>query len=166
MHTMKSIIVSLITLSFLFISSCGPNETPAIEKEIPKQEVQKVWEAFEISAIGNTMQDMMYSLKNITVIEGSWVRVTLINEGTDPAMIHNILFINYGSRKDLAQKGFEAGLENEYIPKDTNLIAASKLIQPGETIVLEFEAPAKGNYEFFCSYPGHSQKMRGYFFVK
>jgi azurin len=163
---MKSVIVSLFTLSFLFISSCGSNETTAIEKEIPKQEVQKVWEEFEINAIGNTMQDMMCSLKNITVKEGSWARVTLKNEGIDPAMIHNILFVNYGTRKDLAQKGFEAGLENEYIPKEANLIAASKLAQPGETVVLEFKAPAKGNYEFFCSYPGHSQKMRGYFFVK
>ena len=34
-----------------------------------------------------------------------------------------------------------------------------KAANPGETVTLEFKAPA-GNYEFFCSYPGHSGKMR------
>ena len=163
---MKSVIISLFTLSLLFIISCGSNETPTIVKETATHKIQKKWEVFTINAIGNTMQDMMYDLKNITVKEGSWVRVILKNDGIDPAMVHNIVFVNYGTRKELAQKAFEAGLENEYIPKDSNLIAASKLAQPGETVILEFKAPAKGNYEFFCSYPGHSQKMRGYFFVK
>mgnify|MGYP003752471397 CR=1 FL=1 len=37
---------------------------------------------------------------------------------------------------------------------------------PGETVTLEFQAPAKGNYEFFCSYPGHADMMKGYLFVK
>jgi azurin len=40
------------------------------------------------------------------------------------------------------------------------------LAKPGETVTFEFDAPKKGNYEYFCSYPGHSQIMRGYLFVK
>ena len=65
-----------------------------------------------------------------------------------------------------AAKAVQAGGDKNYVPEDPNLIAASDMAQPGETVVLEFDAPKKGNYEFFCSYPGHSQMMRGYLFVK
>jgi len=57
-------------------------------------------------------------------------------------------------------------LDKEFIADDENIIAASPLANPGQIVTFEFKAPAKGNYEFFCSYPGHYQKMRGYFFVK
>ena len=140
-----------ITLDKIFIDSAG---------------TQVVGQEFNISAVGNTMQDMKYDIENITVKEDSWVRITLKNEGVDAAMLHNILFVNFGKRKDLAVKATEAGSAKEFIPEDENLIAASKLAKPGETVVLEFQAPKKGNYEFFCSYPGHAMMMRGYFFVK
>ena len=54
----------------------------------------------------------------------------------------------------------------QFVPKSSDVIAYSDLADPGETVVLEFEAPEKGNYEFICTYPGHSEIMRGYFFVK
>jgi len=57
-------------------------------------------------------------------------------------------------------------LEKEFIADDENIIAASPLAYPGQSVTFEFKAPAKGNYEFFCSYPGHYKIMRGYFFVK
>ena len=107
-----------------------------------------------------------YSVKNISVNAGSWVRINLINKGVDPAMIHNILIVNYNKRSEVATAALEAGQELDYIPKSKDVIAGSKQANPGETVTLEFKAPAKGNYEFFCSYPGHSGKMRGYFFVK
>ena len=105
-------------------------------------------------------------LKTLLLKEGSRIKINLINEGVDIAMQHNILFVNFGKRKDLAAKAVQAGGDKNYIPEDPNLIAASSMAQPGETVVLEFDAPKKGNYEFFCSYPGHSQMMRGYLFVK
>ena len=44
------------------------------------------------------MMDMQYSLKNISVMAGSWVRINLVNKGADPVMIHNILIVNYNKR--------------------------------------------------------------------
>ena len=114
----------------------------------------------------NTMAEMKFDIGNITVDEGSWVRVTLINEGVDIAMQHNIVFINYGTRKEIASQAITAGSNMKYVPKNENVIAASDLAMPGETVVLEFEAPSKGNYEYLCTYPGHGEIMRGYFFVK
>lgn len=159
---------TLLTASILVLASCGSTETKTAVETTPVvvQVEEKVWEEFEIGATGNTMQDMMFTEKNITVEEGSWVRIELYNEGVDAAMIHNILICNYGTRKEVAMKAIEAGAENQFIPKHKDLVAASNLAQPGESVTFEFKAPAKGNYEFFCSYPGHSQMMRGYLFVK
>ncbi len=156
----------VVTICLFFIVACGSESNQKTEENVVESSEEIVWQEFNISAVGNTMQDMKYDVENITVKENSWVRITLKNEGVDAAMLHNILFVNFGKRKDLAVKATEAGSAKEFIPEDENLIAASKLAKPGETVVLEFQAPKKGNYEFFCSYPGHAMMMRGYFFVK
>ena len=164
MKMINNIFTLLVALFFL--ASCGsePNQTsePTQAEEIK----EKPLEEFTIRAVGNTMAEMKYDVENITVKEGSKVKITLINEGIDVAMQHNILFVNFGKRKDLAAKAVQAGADKNYIPQDPNLIAASDMAMPGETVVLEFNAPKKGNYEFFCSYPGHSMMMRGYLFVR
>ena len=65
-------------------------------------------------------------------------------------------------------QSMNAGPEQKYVAKGPNVIAYSDLdlADPGETVTLEFEAPKKGNYEYICTYPGHAEMMRGYFFVK
>ena len=164
---MKILSQVIILASFtLFFSSCGSDTTKSDVVETVVNEEIKNWEEFNISALGNTMQEMMFSEKNINVKEGSWIRIILKNEGIDQAMIHNILFVNFGKRKDVALKANEAGPDSDFIPNHPELIAASALALPGETVTLEFQAPSKGNYEFFCSYPGHADMMKGYLFVK
>ena len=123
-------------------------------------------EEFDVRAIGNTMAEMKYDIENITVKEGVKIKINLINEGIDQAMLHNILFVNFGKRKDVAAAAVTAGNDKAFVPDHPELIAASALAKPGETVTFEFDAPKKGNYEYFCSYPGHSQIMRGYLFVK
>tara|TARA_B100001113_G_scaffold103700_1_gene83991 strand:+ start:953 stop:1450 length:498 start_codon:yes stop_codon:yes gene_type:complete len=159
----------IMSISILF--SCGSKDN--IEKksndnqtkiELTKSE-QKI-EEFTVRALGNTMAEMKFDIPNITAKEGSKVKITLINESIDPAMIHNIVFIKYGTRKEIAMEAIQSGMSTKYIPNNNNVIAGSDLANPGETIILEFDAPKKGNYEFLCTYPGHSEMMRGYFFVK
>ena len=159
----------IMSISILF--SCGSKDN--IEKksndnqtkiELTKSE-QKI-EEFTVRALGNTMAEMKFDIPNITAKEGSKVKITLINESIDPAMIHNIVFIKYGTRKEIAMEAIQSGMSSKYIPNNSNVIAGSDLANPGETIILEFDAPKKGNYEFLCTYPGHSEMMRGYFFVK
>ena len=158
----------IMSISILF--SCGSKDNVEIKTndnqtkiELTKSE-QEI-EEFTVRALGNTMAEMKFDIPNITVKEGSKVKITLINEGSDPAMLHNIVFINYGSRKEIAMQAIESA-STKYIPNNSNVIAGSDLAKPGETIVLEFNAPKRGNYEFLCTYPGHAEIMRGYFFVK
>ena len=155
-----------LVVAIVFLASCGSEPKQATETASVEEVKEKPLEVFDIRAVGNTRAEMKYDVENITVKEGSRIKINLINEGVDIAMQHNILFVNFGKRKDLAAKAVQAGGDKNYIPEDPNLIAASSMAQPGETVVLEFDAPKKGNYEFFCSYPGHSQMMRGYLFVK
>jgi azurin len=93
------------------------------------------------------------------------VKITLINQATDSAMIHNIVFVYDGTRNATATAGLKAGPEKDYVPDLITVIAASSLAKPGETVELEFDAPEVGSYYFICTYPGHWQKMTGVFIV-
>ena len=161
-----------LILSVTILISCGSSENKSSDvntndaNTIETVEKEKNWEEFTVGAVGNTMSEMKFDKKNITVQAGSWVRINLVNEGGDPAMLHNIVFVKYGTRKEVAKQSIEAGPDLQFVPKSSDVIAYSDLADPGETVVLEFEAPEKGNYEFICTYPGHSEIMRGYFFVK
>lgn len=158
-----------IIMSAILLLSCGPsandNELQKEKSNLDIVNTEQKTEEFTVRAVGNTMAEMKFDIPNITVEEGSKVKITLINEGSDPAMLHNIVFINYGSRKEIAMQAIESA-STKYIPNNSNVIAGSDLANPGETVVLEFNAPKKGNYEFLCTYPGHAEMMRGYFFVK
>ena len=168
--SMKKTTKLIATLSLMFLFACGGGESKEVQNvknsisEIDSNE--KKWEEFQVDALGNTMSEMRYSTKSITVKEGSWVRVILTNKGVDNAMLHNIAFIKYGTRKQVAMEAVNNFPSEDFVKKNENIIAYSAVANPGESITLEFRAPAKGNYEFLCTYPGHAEIMRGYFFVK
>ncbi len=164
MKIFKSITVIAISLVLFSCGSGNKNETKTDKTSIKSEE--KVWKEFKVFAEGNTMAEMKFNIENITVNSGDWVRIILENEGVDLSMVHNIVFIKYGTRKEVSMQSIDAGPENSYVVKSDNVIAYSELANPGETVTLEFQAPKKGNYEFLCTYPGHAEIMRGYFFVK
>jgi|TARA_B110000305_G_scaffold207227_1_gene238641 azurin len=160
-------LITGIVLTCLF--SCAgekKNTEKSVENQIEVVEVEKKWETFNIGAVGNTMSEMKYDIESITVKEGSWVRINLENKGIDNSMMHNIVFINYGTRKEVASEAIKIWPSQNFVSNKKNIIAYSAVAKPGESVVLEFKAPKKGNYEYLCTYPGHAEIMRGYFFVK
>ena len=108
---MKKITYLLLIAIFASCGSSNDNKQNNVENQIQTEvaEVEKNWEEFTIGAIGNTMAEMKYDVTNITVNEGSWVRIILVNEGVDLAMLHNIVFVNYGTRKEVASEAITAG---------------------------------------------------------
>jgi azurin len=57
--------------------------------------------------------------------------------------------------------------DTDYIPVGASeVLAHTKLIGGGESVTIEFVAPAKGVYEFICTFPGHSGMMKGNFYVQ
>jgi len=117
-----------------------------------------------IKTIGNTMSEMAFEPNFITVKKNTKVEITLVNEGKDETMVHNLLIVKKGKIDEVGLKAIRAK-ESAYIPESAHIIAASPLVQPLQTRSFTFDAPAVGTYGFLCTYPGHYMKMRGKFVV-
>ncbi len=123
----------------------------------------------EISITINAGDDMMYDLSEIKVKEGQTVKLTLNHTGKLPveAMGHNWTLLAQGTIvSDFAAKAMIAK-DSDYIPAGaTEVIAHTKLIGGGQSDTITFSAPAKGIYEFICTFPGHVGMMKGTFYVE
>ena len=154
-------------LSIALIVSCGSSDSPQDTNE--NQNANLVYD-FTIKAVGNTMQEMAFDIDKLEVKAGSTVNITLVNEGIDASMIHNIVFVNMfanmDTRQEFAMACVAAGPDKQFIANNPNVIAYSPLANPGETKVFTFTAPAKGSYEYLCTYPGHSDMMKGWLYVE
>ena len=112
---------------------------------------------------GNDM--MRYSKNKFTVGAGQKVKLEFKNIGKLPkaAMGHNIIILKKGT--DVLGFCNEAlKFPNEgYFPetKKNEVIAYTKLLGPGESDIVYFVAPSKGDYDFVCSFPGHFALMKG-----
>lgn len=135
----------------------------AISEDSTLQPIQEV----KIKAIGNNVDQMTYSKDTIRVKAGALVKVEFINEGTELPMVHNFVVADSGTYKAVALAGEKAGSPGNYLPPKTDLLAASPLALPGQTVIVEFQAPLKPTvYDFVCTYPGHWKKMHGTLVVK
>ena len=114
--------------------------------------------------------NMKFDVTEIKAKEGQTVKLTLKHIGklAKTAMGHNFILLAHGvSLTDFALKALKAK-DTDYIPVDSkkDIITHTKLIGGGESDTIEFTAPAKGTYEFLCSFPGHSAMMKGAFIVE
>jgi len=172
--------------AFIFaLSSFGGNketkpEEPSTSSESSGSDLMKEEPAYDpakinpaapvmeiiLKAEGNSMADMRYDQKELRVKDGSTIHLTLINEGTDPSMVHNFVLIDEGTADKVGPEGLKAGLEMNYVPKMRQVYVATSLTQPKQKSEVTFPAPLKGTYDFICTYPGHYQKMNGKFIVE
>ena len=125
----------------------------------------------KITITGN--DTMQFDVKEFTVQAGAKVELTFKNIGKLPklAMGHNLVILKEGvSPLKFGQKimGMGASPTNP-LPKESlvEVIAATKLLGPGESEKLSFTAPKQeGLYQFLCSFPGHYAIMRGVMVVE
>ncbi|MDA9069214.1 azurin [Algibacter sp.] len=112
---------------------------------------------------------MQFNKKEIKVKAGEPVKITLkhIGKMDKNVMGHNFVLLRQGVSLVVFANKAASFATNQYIPKATeDVIAYTKIIGGGETAVIEFDAPAAGEYEFLCSFPGHSGMMKGKFIVE
>lgn len=110
---------------------------------------------------------MKYKQTYLTAKAGSKIRLTFRNPDD---MQHNFL-LTTGKKGDVVGKAAAGlglkGLANDYIPEIDEVYVHTRLVEPTESDVIYFRAPAKpGIYEFVCTVPGHYQTMRGVFKVE
>ncbi|MCO5233349.1 MAG: azurin [Chitinophagales bacterium] len=156
--------------ALLFVACNNSSETSTAPAPEETAEVVDPATLAPLEVTINADDNMKYDVTEITAKEGQKVKVILHHVGKLPiaSMGHNFVLLTEGS--DLAQFAIEAinAKDNDYIPASLvdEVIAHTKTIGGGETAEVEFTAPAKGTYEFLCSFPGHSAMMKGTFIVE
>ncbi|MCO6461561.1 MAG: azurin [Saprospiraceae bacterium] len=159
----------------MFFASCGNNASTSDSSATESTDTEMTEEApaaAEDEAIVTIKGDdaMKYDITEIKVKEGQTVSLTLVHTGKAPvaAMGHNWVLLKQGVDMEKFATAAINAKDNDYIPKDMegDVIAHTKTIGGGETTDIEFTAPAKGTYDFLCSFPGHHATMKGKFIVE
>lgn len=107
---------------------------------------------------------MKYDLEAFRVAPGTRVRLLFDNQDM---MIHNLIVCDAGDDKGMevalaAWELADEGFERAWIPEHPRVLAASSLLQPNTSEVIEFTAPeTPGIYPYVCTIPGHAMLMHG-----
>ena len=115
---------------------------------------------------------MQFDKREFTVKSGEKVALEFKNIGKLPkiAMGHNLVILKKGiSSLKFGQKVMSLGASaTNALPEGSmdDVIAATKLLGPGENETISFTVPEPGDYQFVCSFPGHFAMMRGIMVVK
>ena len=147
-----------------------PAPAPAGESQKAKTAPAKAGAARTIEMTGG--DDMKFSLQKIQAKPGETLRIVLKSVGTLPkvAMAHNVVVLRLGADPTEFNKQAMTARATDFVPpalKD-QVVAATALAGPGETVEVTFKVPAKaGTYPYMCTFPGHFQAgMRGDLVVK
>ena len=145
--------------------------TAAAAAAAPSSPRAAVHDGRAIELTGN--DTMKFSVTEITAKPGEKLSVTLVNIGTTPklSMGHNWVLITAGSDVQPFLVAAAEAVTTDYVPiaaQKDRVLAATKLLGPGERDTVTFAAPSTpGRYEFLCSFPGHYQVgMRGVLIVE
>ena len=117
---------------------------------------------------------MKFNLSELTINKADCpeVELTLKHVGKLPkaAMGHNVVIAKLADMDAVAKDAIAAGPANDYVkPDDERIIAHTAMIGGGEesTVIFKTEnLEVGGDYEFFCSFPGHYAVMKGKFIVE
>lgn len=116
--------------------------------------------------------DMKWNVSKITAKPGEMLRIKLTSKGAIPkvAMAHNFVLLaaSANPQKFIAAGAADRGTDFIAPSTKSQVLAASRFAGPGETVWLNFKAPAKaGNYTYLCTFSGHFQAgMKGILTVK
>lgn len=168
---MKKVIL-LVSVALIAIS-CGNDKKakqeakPAVKQEVV-EEPKKETSLKEVTILLSSSDQMQYDKNELKVEAGQKVTLTLKHTGkmAKSAMGHNFVLLKKGvDIPKFAEKAMVAA-DTEYIPKGDDIIVNTKLIGGGESITITFNAPAKGSYDYICTFPGHYTIMKGKFIVE
>ncbi len=142
-----------------------PEEQKAMNN-LSKSRLRLVPEGFENATpleIG-MLAGMRFDRQTLAVQAGAKITLNVINN--DPAkMMHNFALVSPGALNKVIKASLTLGpraIELNYVPEIPEVLAATPQIAPGRKYTLYFQAPSEpGQYPYICTYPGHTQLMRG-----
>lgn len=122
-----------------------------------------------VFAIKTIREGMRYDTPRIVVEAGKPFEI--IFENTD-MMPHNLVIVMPGTRESVGAEAQNMKAEPDrngrvYVPpRNKNILAATKLMEPGQKETLKLTAPkTPGDYEYVCTYPEHWKVMFGQMIV-
>ena len=81
---------------------------------------------------------------------------------------HNFVIVKPGTKEKVGTASATMtpdkldGQGRAYLPNSPDILAATKLVEPGQKETLKFTAPnEEGEYEYVCTIPGHFAIMNG-----
>lgn len=111
---------------------------------------------------------MSWETPTISAKAGQKVKLTFENQHPTGPLQHNFVLGKIGSKQRLidASNGMMTDMANwmakGFIPESPDVIAHTKLVNPGQSETIEFTLPAEaGEYPYLCTFPGHALIMQG-----
>jgi azurin len=154
----KSEYLSTVQFVETLVPLLPPDRASPLLGELKKLRVA----VFVVSAV---REQMRFDTPRLIVEAGKPFQLTLENNDLMP---HNLAIVKPGTRQRMgkATLGMKPDqLDSDgraYIPSDDAIIAATRLVDPGDRETLKLTAPAdEGDYEYVCTYPDHWQVMWG-----
>jgi glucose/arabinose dehydrogenase/azurin/lysophospholipase L1-like esterase len=135
-----------------------PEKAADLRKELKELRVS-------VFVVNTVREQMRYDTARLVVEAGKPFEIILENMDFMP---HNLVVSNPGTRPTLAAASANMKpdeFDNEgraYVPHSNDILGGTKLVEPGQRQTLKLTAPTKeGEYEYFCTYPGHWELMWG-----
>ena len=129
-------------------------------------------ELFDLSVrvfvIKAVREQMRYDTTRLVVEVGKPFEIIFENLDMMP---HNLVIVQPGGREEVGTQAQTMAPKPDrqgrvYVPNNKKIIAASKLIEPGQKETLKLTAPEKpGDYDYVCTYPEHWKVMFGQLIV-
>jgi azurin len=114
--------------------------------------------------IGAVPHELKFDKTELTVKAGQFVELVFVNPDV---MQHNFLLgapgslDRIGAAADAMMTGPE-GPAQQYVPAIPEVLFATTLVDPGQTLTVQFKAPEEpGEYPYVCTFPGHWRVMNG-----
>jgi azurin len=108
---------------------------------------------------------MRFDLAQLTAAPNQLIELVFANPD---AMLHNFVLGAPGSLEAIGAAADKlaatptVGLQQQYVPDLPSVLFSTKLVDPGQTITVQFRAPAEpGQYPYVCTFPAHWRTMNG-----
>lgn len=109
-----------------------------------------------------TKPGLKFDTDKLEVKAGS--RIKLVFNNNDD-MLHNFVITKPGAANAVGDAALRLNLNGpkmNYVPATPNVLYHTNILQPETAETIYFLAPAEpGDYQFVCSFPGHSSLMQG-----
>jgi azurin len=114
-------------------------------------------------ALGSKGDAMEFDKTQLSAKAGDKIKLTFKNNSSKSANLqHNFVLTRIGSTEKVVNDSMAAGADKGWIAESDQIIAHTKLLDPGKSETITFDAPKEpGEYPYVCTYPGHAAMMKG-----